>query len=67
MSRADFTWCRTALAWGFSVDEVAERLMEESSKAREAGQGERYARSTAENAAGSLKRETGTKPQVPLS
>ena len=55
--------CRTALGWGFKVDEVAARLLEQSSKAKEAGQGERYAQLTAENAAASLKRESSAKPQ----
>jgi hypothetical protein len=48
-SRADFVWCMTAITWGFGVDEAAERLMEESSKAR--GNGKTYARLTARNAA----------------
>ena len=30
ISRADFVWCMTAITWGWSVDETAERLMEES-------------------------------------
>jgi hypothetical protein len=63
VSRADFTWARIALGWGFKVEEVAARLLEQSSKAKEAGQGERYAHLTAENAAASLKRETSAKPQ----
>ena len=33
-SRADFVWCMTAITWGFGVDATAERLIEESSKAR---------------------------------
>jgi hypothetical protein len=37
--------------------------LEQSSKAKEAGQGERYAQLTAENAAASLKREASAKPQ----
>jgi len=35
----------------------------QSSKAKEARQGERYAQLTAENAAASLKREASAKPQ----
>ena len=62
ISKADFVWCRTALAWGFDLQEVDARLMEQSGKAREAGQGERYALLTAENAAASLRRETSAKP-----
>jgi hypothetical protein len=41
ISRADFTWCMTASDWGWSVDDIATRLLEESEKARE--NGERYA------------------------
>ena len=63
ISRADFTWCRIALEWGFPVDEVAARLLEQSGKAREPGQGERYAQLTAGNAAASLRREATAKPQ----
>jgi hypothetical protein len=62
ISKADFVWCRTALAWGFELQQVAARLLEQSSKAREAGQGERYALLTAENAAASLKRENARGP-----
>lgn len=57
ISRADFTWCRTALAWGFGVEEVAARLLAQSGKARAPGQGERYARLTAERAAASILRD----------
>jgi hypothetical protein len=32
-SRADFTWCMTALDWGFEIPETAARLMEVSAKA----------------------------------
>jgi len=48
-SRADFVWCMTAITWGFDVDATAERLLEESSKARAAGKG--YAAMTVRNAA----------------
>ena len=41
ISRADFVFCMTAITWGWSVDETAERLMEESAKAQ--ANGERYA------------------------
>jgi hypothetical protein len=37
VSRADFTWALTAIDWGWSVEETAARLMEESPKARENG------------------------------
>lgn len=47
-SRADFVWCMTALTWGFGQEETADRLMEESSKARTNGRG--YADLTVRNA-----------------
>ena len=47
-SRADFVWCMTAITWGFGVEETAERLLQESSKARSAGKD--YAELTARNA-----------------
>ena len=40
ISRADFTWCMTAIDWSWSVDDTANRLLEESAKAQN---GERYA------------------------
>ena len=49
ISRADFTWCMIAIDWGWSIEETAFRLMEESAKARE--NGERYAMLTAGRAA----------------
>jgi hypothetical protein len=54
ISRADFTWCMTALTWGWSVEDTAVRLMEESAKARE--NGERYALITAQNASEAVQR-----------
>jgi hypothetical protein len=45
ISRADFTWCLTCADWGFGVEEIAARLMQESTKAKE--NGEAYARRTA--------------------
>jgi hypothetical protein len=36
-SIADFTWCMIAADWGFPVEEVAARLLEESAKARDNG------------------------------
>jgi hypothetical protein len=54
-SRADFTWCRTAIEWGWSIQDTANRLMELSSKARQ--NGERYAMLTATNAAASVERQ----------
>jgi hypothetical protein len=48
-SSADWAWCMIAIDWGWSVDETAARLMEESSKAQENGEG--YAARTAQRAA----------------
>ena len=56
ISRADFVWCMTALTWGWSVDETAARLMEESTKAQ--ANGERYAKLTARNAALAVERRS---------
>lgn len=55
ISRADFTWCRTAIEWGWSREATAARLMELSSKAKE--NGEAYAMLTATNAARSVDRQ----------
>jgi hypothetical protein len=55
VSRADFVWCMTALDWGFSTDETANKLLQVSSKARE--NGERYASLTAINAAAAVERK----------
>jgi hypothetical protein len=52
--RADFVWCMTAITWGFGVDDTAERLMEESTKARANGQA--YAKLTSRNAALAVER-----------
>jgi hypothetical protein len=49
ISKADFTWCMTAIGWGWGVEETAERLMGLSSKAQR--NGERYALTTVKNAA----------------
>jgi hypothetical protein len=57
ISRADFTWCMTAIDWGWGVDEVAARLMEESGKASE--NGEKYALATAQGAAAAVQRRAG--------
>ena len=51
-SRADFLWCMTALDWGWSVEGVADPLMELSVKPRE--EGKRYAVQTAGAAAMAL-------------
>jgi hypothetical protein len=44
----------TAISWGWSIDETAARLAEESAKARE--NGEAYADLTARNAAAAVER-----------
>jgi hypothetical protein len=54
ISRADFTWCMTAISWGHGIEAAAVQLMEESPKARE--NGERYALLTAQNAAAAVER-----------
>jgi hypothetical protein len=60
ISRADFVWCMTAITWGWSVDETAARLMEESTKAR--GNGKPYAELTARNAALAVERRHQQQP-----
>jgi hypothetical protein len=55
VSRVDFTWCRTAIEWGWSIEDTARRLMDLSAKART--DGERYAVLTATNAAASVQRQ----------
>jgi hypothetical protein len=37
-SRADFTFCKIALDWGWGIEETAARLMQESDKAQENGE-----------------------------
>ena len=54
--RADFTWCMTAIDWGWSVEDTAERLLEESDKTRENGPA--YALLTARKAAAAVERRT---------
>ena len=54
ISRVDFTWCRTAIEWGWSKEDTAYRLMELSSKAKN---DEHYAVLTATNAAISVERK----------
>ncbi len=54
ISRADFTWCMTAIDWGHGIEETASRLMEESAKAKE--NGAQYALVTAKNAAVAVER-----------
>jgi len=54
ISRADFMWSLMAAQRGHGIEEIAARLMEESSKARE--NGDNYARLTAENATAAASR-----------
>lgn len=54
-SLADFTWCRTAIEWGWSKEATAGQLMEVSTKAEENGQ--KYAIQTADRAAESVQRQ----------
>lgn len=56
-SGADFTWCMIAFDWGWSVEEIADRLMQESDKAQENGPG--YALRTARRAAEWVERRGG--------
>jgi hypothetical protein len=54
ISRADFVFCMTAITWGWSVDDTAQRLTEESAKAQ--ANGKAYAELTARNAALAVER-----------
>src|SRR5712671_202142 len=64
ISRADFTWCMTAIYWGWSVEDTAARLIVESRKAHE--NGETYAITTARNAASAI--HSARRPKLmPLS
>ena len=63
ISRADFTWCRTAIEWGWSIQDTAHRLMELSSKAKQ--NGESYAVLTATNAAASVERQPYREKSAP--
>lgn len=53
LSRADFTFCLLAVDWGWSVEQVCQRLLAESPKARE--RGESYAWLTASRAAAAVR------------
>jgi hypothetical protein len=56
-SRADYTFCLLAIDWGWTVEESADRLMQESAKAQE--NGEAYALRTARAAAAAIERRGG--------
>ncbi|MGA7238858.1 MAG: DNA-primase RepB domain-containing protein [Bryobacteraceae bacterium] len=60
-STADFVWCMTAIDWNFSVEATADRLMEESTRARERGKD--YALVTARNAATAVEKKRGGEGQ----
>jgi hypothetical protein len=53
-SRADYVWCMIAISWDHGVDDTAERLMQESRKAREDGKS--YALHTARQAETAVER-----------
>jgi hypothetical protein len=53
-SRADFWFCFLAIAWGHGEDATADRLIQESTKAR--GEGKSYAAQTASQAAKAVER-----------
>jgi RepB DNA-primase from phage plasmid len=57
-SMADFTWCMTAIDWGWSIEDTAAKLVEVSEKARERARlkDEGYALITAQNAAAAVER-----------
>lgn len=57
ISRADYTFCLLAIDWGWSVEQTAARLMQESGKAQE--NGEAYALRTARSAAATIDRRGG--------
>jgi hypothetical protein len=57
ISRADFTFCLLAIDWGWSVEDTAARLLQESGKAQ--GEGAAYATRTAQNAAAAIERRQG--------
>jgi hypothetical protein len=60
ISRADYTWCLTAIDWGWGIEETAAQLLHESSKAQE--NGESYAMRTARNAAAAVRRRQAPNP-----
>jgi hypothetical protein len=64
ISRADFVWCMTALDWGWSAEATEARLMEESRKAQENGEG--YAVRTVTNAAAAVARRGAARQPNPL-
>jgi RepB DNA-primase from phage plasmid len=59
-SIADFTWCLIAADWGWPTEEIAHRLIEESTKARDNGWA--YALKTATRAAEAAQRNAAEAP-----
>ena len=57
ISRADYTFCLLAIDWGWTIEQTAARLMQESGKAQE--NGEAYALRTAQRAAAAIERRGG--------
>jgi hypothetical protein len=57
ISRADYTFCLLAIDWGWTAEQTAARLMQESGKAQENGEG--YALRTAQKAADAIARRRG--------
>ena len=55
-SIADFTWCLIAADWGWGTEETADRLLQESTKARENGR--EYALMTARSASAAVQGRT---------
>ncbi|MGA7315942.1 MAG: hypothetical protein WBX22_18440 [Silvibacterium sp.] len=58
-SMADFTWCMTAIDWGWSIEEAARKLPEVSERSRQRVQQLRdkgYPLITAQNAAAEVAR-----------
>ena len=52
----------TAIDWGWSIEDTAKRLMDESTKARE--NGDNYALMTAQNAAAAVQRRQAVRGQA---
>lgn len=59
-SMADFSWCMTAIDWGWPIDETAAKLIDVSEKARDRVRlkDEGYPLITAQNAAAAVERNT---------
>jgi RepB DNA-primase C-terminal helical domain len=59
-SRADYWFCFLAIDWGHGESDTADRLMQESPKAREKGKS--YATQTAKSAAQAVERRRQQQP-----